>query len=108
MRVQVNAGPGFSASEERLFERRIARLQRRLVREDGDHVTLTVQTAEEPRTGRFTGATRLALREEVLIARRSTAAALSTLLTRMFDDLERQVGDRAARRRAVRRTVEIA
>jgi hypothetical protein len=105
MKVQLKAATAFSSSDEKLFERRVARLRRRLVREAGDHVALTVHTQDEPRTRRSVGSARLAIGEELLMAQRNVAESPSSLLTQMFDDLERQLSARSARRKARRRTV---
>jgi hypothetical protein len=105
MRVQFNADAQFSAADEKLFDRRIDRLRRRLGRQDGDHVMLTIQVESTPRTGDYVGSARLAVRDGVFIAQRNVGETVGSLIAQMFDDLERQLGSAAARRRDLSKRV---
>jgi hypothetical protein len=80
-----------SDGEARLFERHAEALRRRLARFDPDLVDLEVIVEKQARRNEFTSHSRLVIMNHALPARRNRAPTVTTLIGRVFEDLEEEV-----------------
>lgn len=84
-------GCRYSPQDERVLDRRIRRLERRLRHFDPDLVHLEINIERQPRREEYDSNIRLVIMNRVFPAGRNAAAEVGTLLREAFDDLERQV-----------------
>lgn len=87
----VPKGCSLGTADERVLERRIARLQRRLGHFDPDLVELDVVIEKQPRRQTYTGSIRLSVMGQTLPARRNAAPRIRTLIREAFEDVEREL-----------------
>lgn len=98
MRLQTtyrNCQP--TRADERLLERRIGKMEKRLRRVNPELVDLQLIVQRHARRPEYTGNFRLVVEGDVMAAMRNKAPTLKNLLVQAFEDLEEQLEARSAR-----------
>ncbi len=82
---------GLRPADEKVLERRLARLEKRLGSFDPDLVTVEIVMERLSRTREFVGQFRLVVAGRVFTASRNSARTPRGLMTEAFSDLEEQL-----------------
>lgn len=92
MRLHVRLkGLELSASEQKLLQKRTARLEERLARIDPGLVDLEIVIERQARRREYLSQTRLIIMNRTLPAGRNRADEVRTLIVRVFEDIEEQL-----------------